>query len=173
MPAALLEPQNQSRLIDAWFAASRHWWVSLHFNKGLAGATEAAIAAARTTAMNPDVLTAFALAIIGDAGASLFTGASPDPGARARAERVQAAMIALRAAAPGSSAYLNECDYFQENWQQAFSGVQTTRASPISRGATTPTASSLSIMASAAKPGALTDSHARHSTRPARQRVRQ
>ena len=53
MPAALLEPQNQSRLIDAWFAASRHWWVSLHFNKGLAGATEAAIAAARTTAMNP------------------------------------------------------------------------------------------------------------------------
>ena len=82
------------------------------FNKGLAGATDAAIAAARTTAMNPDVLTAFALAIIGDVGASLFTGASPDPGAHARAERVQAAMSALRAAAPGSGAYLNECDYF-------------------------------------------------------------
>jgi FAD/FMN-containing dehydrogenase len=133
MPAALLEPQNQSRLIDAWFAASRHWWVSLHFNKGLAGATEAAITAARTTAMNPDVLTAFALAIIGDAGASLFTGASPDPGAHARAERVQAAMIALRAAAPGSGVYLNECDYFQENWQQAFWGSNYMRLADIKR----------------------------------------
>ena len=133
MPAALLEPQNQSRLIDAWFAASRHWWVSLHFNKGLAGATEAAIAAARTTAMNPDVLTAFALAIIADVGASLFTGASPDPGAHARAERVQAAMSALRAAAPGSGAYLNECDYFQENWQQAFWGSNYPRLADIKR----------------------------------------
>ena len=171
MPAALLEPQNQSRLIDAWFAASRHWWVSLHFNKGLAGAAEEAIAAARTTAMNPDVLTAFALAIIGDASASLFTGASPDPGAHARAERVQAAMIALTRR-PGRAPISTSATFSRRTGNRP-SGVQTTRASPISRNATTPTVSSLSIMASAAKLGALTDSHARHSIRPARQRVRQ
>lgn len=39
---------------------------------------------------------------------------------RNRATRVHAAMKALRAAAPDTGAYLNECDYFQENWQQAF-----------------------------------------------------
>ena len=41
----------------------------LHFNKGLAGASAEDVAAARDTAMNPAVLTAFALAIIagGDA----------------------------------------------------------------------------------------------------------
>jgi hypothetical protein len=98
--------------------------VSLHFNKGLAGAAEAAIAAARTTAMNPDVLTAFALAIIADAGASLFTGASPDPGARARAERVQAAMIALRAAAPGSGAISTSATFSRRTGNRP-SGVQT------------------------------------------------
>src|SRR6516165_10036802 len=68
LPASLLEPQNQSRLVDAWFAASRHWEVTLAFNKGLAGAP----AAARNTAMNPDVLDAFALAIFGDHGPSLY-----------------------------------------------------------------------------------------------------
>jgi hypothetical protein len=63
MPASLLKPQNQARLVDAWFAASRHWGVLLAFNKGLAGAPAAAIEAARNTAMNPDVLDAFALTI--------------------------------------------------------------------------------------------------------------
>ena len=36
------------------------------FNKGLAGAPPDAIAGATDTAMNPAVLTAFALAIVGD-----------------------------------------------------------------------------------------------------------
>jgi FAD/FMN-containing dehydrogenase len=133
MPAALLEPQNQPQLVDAWFAASRHWRVSFHFNKGLAGAPEAAIAAARDTPTNPDVLTAFALAIIADAGPSLFLGGPPDPDTRARADNVKAAMTALRAAAPETGAYLNECDYFQENWQQAFWGANYARLAEIKK----------------------------------------
>src|SRR5436305_895679 len=56
MPASLLKPQNQARLVDVWFAASRHWVTTFHFNKGLAGADGAAIEATRNTAMNPDVL---------------------------------------------------------------------------------------------------------------------
>ena len=133
MPAALLEPQNRQRLVDAWFAASRHWQVSFHFNKGLAGAPETAIAAARNTPTNPDVLTAFALAIIADVGPSLFAGGAPDPDARARADRVKAAMAALRVAAPETGAYLNECDYFQENWQQAFWGPNYPRLAEIKK----------------------------------------
>ncbi len=72
LPASLLSSgRQQQRLADALFAATRHWAVALHFNKGLAGASVADIAAAKDTAMNPAVLTAFALAIIagGDPGA--------------------------------------------------------------------------------------------------------
>jgi FAD/FMN-containing dehydrogenase len=131
LPASLLEPSERSRLVDAWFAASRHWGVSFHFNKGLAGAQQAAITAARNTATNPDVLTAFALAISADSSSP--ANPASDLTARNRAARVQAAMTALRAAAPGAGAYVNECDYFQENWQQAFWGPNYQRLAAIKR----------------------------------------
>jgi len=134
LPASLLDPGNQARLVDAWFAASRHWPVAFHFNKGLAGAPDAAIAAARDTATNPDALAAFALAIIADAGPTLYGGAAPDlVEPRANAARVQAAMTALRAAAPGAGAYINECDYFQADWQRAFWGPNYPRLARIKR----------------------------------------
>lgn len=72
MPAALLAPRNQAGLIDAWFAASRRWPVAFHFNKGLSGAQESVIAASRETSTNPDMLDAFALAIIAGASAPAF-----------------------------------------------------------------------------------------------------
>ena len=50
LPASLLEPEAHTRLADALFAASRHWHVSLHVNKGLAGAPAAARKAATETA---------------------------------------------------------------------------------------------------------------------------
>jgi hypothetical protein len=107
--------------VDAWFAASRHWGVTLAFNKGLAGAPAAALDAAKNTAMNPDVLDAFALALFGDYGPPLYTVSASDPvAAHARAARV-------RAAAPETGAYVNECDYFQEGWQQAFWGANYPR----------------------------------------------
>jgi FAD/FMN-containing dehydrogenase len=135
MPASLLEPQNRARLVDAWFAASRHWGVSFHFNKGLAGAPAAAIDAARNTAMNPDVLDAFALAITANGGPPSFPGLpAPDPAtAGARRAHVEAAMKALRAAAPGTGAYVNECDYFQADWQKAFWGPHYERLLRIKR----------------------------------------
>ena len=128
LPASLLKPAGQARLVDAWFAASRHHGVSFHFNKGLAGAPPAAIAATRETATNPEVTEAFALAIIADGGDSLFSGGQPDSaGARASAGRVQDAMKALGACAPGAGAYVNECDYFQDDWQRAFWGANYPR----------------------------------------------
>ena len=134
LPASLLQPANQARFVDAWFAASRHWGVQLQFSKGLAGATADVLGVSRDTPMNPDVLDAFALAIIADAGASLFTGAQPNvPFAQARAARVQTAMKALRAAAPDTGAYVNECDYFQPDWQRAFWGPHYARLLSIKR----------------------------------------
>jgi FAD/FMN-containing dehydrogenase len=134
MPASLLV-QNRAGLIDAWFAASRLWSVAFHFNKGLAGAPEPAIAASRETSTNPDMLEAFALAIIARAGEPAFAGMA-EPNLvlnRFLAARVQASMKALRVAAPDSGAYVNECDYFQDNWQRAFWGPNYPRLARIKR----------------------------------------
>lgn len=134
MPADLLKPQNQAKLVDAWFAASRNFGVAFHFNKGLAGASPAVIAAARDTAMNPDVVDAFALAITADAGPSLYTHAPYDMTlGRSRAARLKAAITALRAAAPGAGAYVNESDYFLEDWRRAFWGSNHARLLRVKR----------------------------------------
>jgi FAD/FMN-containing dehydrogenase len=133
MPASLIEPSNQGRLVDAWYAASRHWLVAFIFNKGLAGAPAGAIEAARKTPMNPDVLNAFALAIIASFGAPAFPG-FPAPNltaAAARRARVHAAMAALRIVAPDTGAYVNECDFFQPDWQKAFWGANYPRLAEI------------------------------------------
>ena len=135
MPACLLAPGNQAGLVDAWFAASRRWPVAFQFSKGLAGALEAAIAASRETSTNPDMLDAFALAIIAVAGPPAFPG-MPQPNlalARLLAAQVQASMKALRVAAPNTGAYVNECDYFQPDWQRAFWGPNYPRLAGIKR----------------------------------------
>jgi FAD/FMN-containing dehydrogenase len=135
LPASLLSGAGRGRLADAWFAASRHWSVAFHFNKGLAGATPEMLAASRDTAMNPQVLDAFALAIIAGDGPSAFPGLpGPDlPGAGQASERIRAADRALRAAAPGAGSYVSECDYFLDDWQRASWGPHWPRLDRIKR----------------------------------------
>ena len=76
LPAALLQRTEQrTRLADALFAASRHWSVELHFQKGLAGAAGRGRSRPRAdTAMNPAVLDAFVLAIIAGEGPPAYPG---------------------------------------------------------------------------------------------------
>jgi FAD/FMN-containing dehydrogenase len=133
LPASLLQPRAQARLVDAWFAASRHWSVAFHFNKGLAGADASTLAASRDTAMNPQVLDAFALAIIAGAGDRADAGmAGPDlDEARDHAVRVHKAMDALKAAAPDAGGYLSECDFFTRDWQRSSWGGHWTRLRAI------------------------------------------
>ena len=129
LPVSLLKPTAQHRLADAWFAASRHWPVAFHFNKGLAGADAGVLAASRDTAMNPQVLDAFALAIIADCGGPAFAG-MPEPDmiqARDAAAKVKAATVALKAAAPDAGGYLSECDFFARDWQRSNWGRHWTR----------------------------------------------
>lgn len=126
LPAALLQPGGQEGLAQALFAATRHWSVGLHLNKGLAGAPAEALAAARDTAMNPAVLDAFALAISAAEGPPAYPGIpghEPDlAAARRDAAAVSRAMGALRTILPAIGCYAAESDYFEPGWQQAFWG---------------------------------------------------
>jgi FAD/FMN-containing dehydrogenase len=137
LPASELEQDRQSGLADALFAATRHWQVALHFNKGLAGADAADVAAARDTAMNPAVLTAFSLAIIasGDAPAykNLLTGPPDLASARAHAAAIAAATGELRNLVPNAGSYLSESNFFEKGWQSAFWGENYGRLLEVKR----------------------------------------
>jgi FAD/FMN-containing dehydrogenase len=137
LPVSLLHPGGQQQLTDALYEASRHWTVGLHLNKGIAGAPPADIAAVRDTATNPQVVDAFALAIIAMGGPPAYTGM---PGANvdeARAHefagRIDKSMQALLKAAPGAGAYVSESDYFQADWQTAFWGTNYPRLAAAKR----------------------------------------
>ena len=125
LPARLCT-DSPEQLADALFAATRHWHVSLHFNKALAGAAAPAVARDHATAINPAVFEAAALVIAASSEQHAFPGTpGHEPNlilASRRAVRVTAAMAPIRAIAPGAGSYVNETDYFEENWQEAFWG---------------------------------------------------
>jgi FAD/FMN-containing dehydrogenase len=131
LPHSLLADDQRERLADTLVAAAKHWTVELHFNKGLAGATAEAIAAARDTAMNPAVVDAFALAISGAGGQPAYPGVpdhEPDAAAaRTQAEAVDKSMDAIRKLLPRVGSYVWETDYFQPHWQEAFWGENYAR----------------------------------------------
>jgi FAD/FMN-containing dehydrogenase len=130
-PAALLAPARREELTDALMAASRHWAIELHFQKGLAGAPSDAIAAARDTPMNPAATESFMLAIIASEGPPAFPGlAGHEPNlaaARRDAARIERAAAELRKVAPGGGAYVAESSYFQADWQRAYWGANYPR----------------------------------------------
>ena len=135
LPASLLDNDRQGALVDALFAASRHWNVALHFNKGLAGASADELAAARDTAMNPVVLDAFALAII--AGNSQPAGRpTPQPdvtAGRRDASAINRAMDALSTVVTQPGSYVAESDFFEREWQQSFWGSNYPRLAAVKR----------------------------------------
>lgn len=137
LPASLLQDSQRQRLVDALFESSRHWQLSLHFNKGLSGAPPEEVEAARDTAMNPEVLDAFALAIMAGEGPPAFPGVAghePDLGsARTRAAAVGRAMDALLKVAPNAGSYLSESDFFEREWQRSFWGTNYPRLAAVKK----------------------------------------
>ena len=131
LPASLLDKDRQNTLVDALFAASRHWQVELHFNKGLAGAPAEERAAARDTATNPAALDAFALAIIGGSSGPAFPGIpghEPNVAAARRdAAAINRAMEELLKDVPQPGSYVSESDYFERDWQHSFWGTNYPR----------------------------------------------
>ncbi|MBV8916399.1 MAG: BBE domain-containing protein, partial [Acetobacteraceae bacterium] len=122
LPAHLLSEAERSRLDAALFAASRHWPVTLHYNKGLAGGPEEAIAAARDTAMNPAVADAFALAVVAHGGPPAYLGmpgAVPDLSlARDNAAAIGRAIAILRDLVPDAGSYVSEGGFADPHWQR-------------------------------------------------------
>ena len=128
---------NKSGWWMHWWRPRGHYRVSLHCNKGLAGASPEAIAAARDTATNPAMLDAFALAIAGAEGPPAYPGIAghePDAAAaRADASAVGSAMDALRALAPDAGSYLSESDFFDARWRESFWGPNYPRLLAVKR----------------------------------------
>jgi Berberine and berberine like len=120
----LLDPGRQPALVDALVRASQLWQVALHCNKGLAGAPANALQWTADTSMNPAVLDSFALVIAGAHEPPAYPGIpgqEPDVTlGREEAKIVAAAMAPLKALAEQPASYLNETDYFEDDWQTAF-----------------------------------------------------
>jgi FAD/FMN-containing dehydrogenase len=138
LPASLLEGDAQEQLTDALFNGSRYHSIELAFNKGLAGAPQDAIAAARDTAMNPAVLTAFALALVGAYNRGFaYPGASGhEPSAEKAhqaAEHIDRCMNHLRALVPNPGSYVSESNYFEKDWQRSYWGTNHQRLADIKR----------------------------------------
>jgi FAD/FMN-containing dehydrogenase len=135
LPDTLLAKDQTSRLVDALFSATRHWRVAFHFNKGLAGAPAEEIAAARDTATNPAVLSAFALVIIAGGAPPVYPdipGHEPDvTTARQNEMKIGQAMTELRKIIPKAGTYLSESNYFEESWQESFWGPNYARLKTI------------------------------------------
>ena len=137
LPASLLQPEQRSALADALSAAGQQWPVELHFQKGLAGGSEDAVSATKDTAMNPDVLDAFALAIIGGEDPPAFPGLpghQPDLEVdRRHARQIGKAMRELKKLAPAAGSYFAESDFFEPDWQKSYWGPNYPRLLSIKR----------------------------------------
>jgi FAD/FMN-containing dehydrogenase len=135
LPVSLLEGERQTALADTLYAASRHHPIELHFQKGLSGASSDVIAAARATATNPDVLDAFALAIIAGEGPPAYPGLpGHEPNlrnARNEAGQIDRAMTTLKTLAPDAGSYVAESNYFEPQWQASYWGANYTRLKQI------------------------------------------
>ncbi len=137
LPAALLRAEKEAKLVDALFASSRQWRMSLHFNKGLAGAAADDVAAAKNTAMNPAVLDAFALAITAGEGPPAFPdipGHEPDlMVARKEARQIDQAMKAMLPLVARRGSYLSEANYFDGDWRQSYWGSNYARLRAVKK----------------------------------------
>ena len=137
LPAALLQKDQQGHFAEALFSATRHWAVALHFNKGLAGANAADVAAAKDTAMNPAVLDAFALAIIAGGEPAAYAALAGRPldlaKARKNANAIGKAGDTLRQVVPYAGSYVSESDFFDSGWQHSFWGPNYPRLRAVKK----------------------------------------
>ena len=137
LPSSLLHADQRQRLTDALIAAAHHSKIELHFQKGLAGGANTAIAATKNTSINPAVIDAFVLAIAGSEGPPSFpglTGHEPDlSNARKNADAVAKAMNELCKLAPEGGSYVAESDYFLRDWQKAYWGSNYPRLLAIKK----------------------------------------
>lgn len=137
LPSSLMENDRREAFIEALFRGSRRWGISLHCNKGLAGTSAENLTAAKDTAMNPAVLDAFALAILGGEGPPSFPGIpghEPDlAAARSDATEINRAMGELLKVVEKPGSYVSESDFFEQNWRESFWGSNYPRLAEVKK----------------------------------------
>jgi hypothetical protein len=135
LPVSLFN--DQERLANSVYEATRQFTVAFHFNKGLAGAPGDKIAAARDTATNPAVLEAFALVIIATGSEHCNPGVpghEPDlVKGKAEAAAITAATDKLRAIVPNAGSYANESNYFDSTFQKSYWGPNYARLAQVKK----------------------------------------
>jgi FAD/FMN-containing dehydrogenase len=136
LPQSLLGADQQGKLVDALYNASRAYSLGLHFNKGMGGGEAGARARAADTATNPGAVDAFALVIIATGGPPPYLhipGFEADP-VKQQADKaaIARASAAIRVAGDDGS-YVSESDYFNADWQTAFWGANYPRLRSIKR----------------------------------------
>ncbi len=131
----LLDPERRPALVDALVRARQIWGVGLACNKGLAGAPANALQWTADTSMNPAVLDSFALAITTANEPPAYPGIpGHEPNValgRQEARAVAAAMAPLKSLSPQPASYVNETDYFEDDWQTAFWGGNYARLTRV------------------------------------------
>lgn len=127
----LLRADRRPELVDALVRGSSTWRVSLHCNKGIAGAPAQAVARTAATAMNPAVLDAFALVIVAANEPPAYPGIpGHEPNVakgRRDAQLVDEAIAPVKALSTQQGSYVSETDYFEPHWQRSFWGANYPR----------------------------------------------
>ncbi len=126
LPNRLLNDDNIDKLTNTFFDMSRLVRFSLHFNKGLANASDEAIEAAQNTAINPKAFEAVAFVIISSNQQYAFPSIpwlSPDINkGEILNQKANLAFAMLKNITPNAGTYGNEADYFEQDWQKALWG---------------------------------------------------
>ena len=161
LPASLLQPDQPAALVDALFAASRHWGCRCISTRG-SPARPPRTSRGPGHGDQPGRADAFALVICGAEGPPAYPGVAghePDlPLARRHAAAIDSAMKEMRARLPAAGSYVSESNDFFEPTGARLLGREL-RAAAGGEGRVRPRrASSSCTTASAASAGARTAS---------------
>ncbi len=126
IPISLFEEDKVNQLADTVFKASRLAPITLHANKGMAGAANDALVRSKRSAINPVVYDAGALVIIAAGSNNVFPGVKgKEPNDVEIANIVKTygnAYNLIKEITPNAGTYVNEADYFEKDWQTSFWG---------------------------------------------------
>lgn len=124
IPQTLFDEANAKSFAHVLFSASRFAnSIDLHSYKGLAGSNDVVLKQTQELALNPLYNQAAAIAIInGFAPDAADYGKLAPVKTQDTVKRLEKAMAFLHEITPQSAGYLNEANYFEPNWQQAFWG---------------------------------------------------
>ncbi len=134
LPQNLLSDKKMSHLVESLFASSRNYDIGLHFNKGLAGASETVKKEALELPINPVAVDAFALAIVADGLAGYPKATDPKfnkEKVAKNAKNLYKAVDELRKLAPNGGAYVSEADYFDKEWRTRYWGSNYKRLKAV------------------------------------------